>query len=131
MTNAFGYSAAGDLLTLTDGNGHTTTWGYDTFGRTTNKVDALGTNDFTYGYDPDNRLTNRTSAAKGTTAYRYDAVGNMTNVIYPINTNILMAYDVLNRLTNMVDAVGVTAYAYDTVGELLSEGGLWPDDTVN
>ena len=37
----------------------------------------------------------------------------------------------LNRLTNMVDAVGVTAYTYDAVGQLLSEGGLWPDDTVS
>jgi len=31
----------------------------------------------------------------------------------------------------MVDAVGTTAYTYDQVGQLLSEGGLWPNDTVN
>ena len=31
----------------------------------------------------------------------------------------------------MVDAVGTTAYSYDNVGQLLSEGGLWPDDTVS
>ncbi len=30
----------------------------------------------------------------------------------------------------MVDGVGTTAYAYDAVGQLLSEGGLWPNDTV-
>ena len=34
------------LLTLTDGKNHTTTWNYDLYGRVTNKVDALGTNDF-------------------------------------------------------------------------------------
>ena len=31
----------------------------------------------------------------------------------------------------MVDGVGTTAYTYDQVGQLLSEGGLWPNDTVN
>jgi YD repeat-containing protein len=38
---------------------------------------------------------------------------------------------VADRLTSMVDGVGTTAYAYDQVGQLLSEGGLWPNDTVN
>jgi hypothetical protein len=28
----------------------------------------------------------------------------------------------------MVDGVGTTAYGYDAVGQLLSEGGLWPND---
>jgi len=35
---------------------------------------------------------------------------------------------VADRLTSMVDAVGTTAYAYDQVGQLLSEGGLWPNN---
>jgi len=48
-TNAFGYSPANDLLTLTDGKNHTTTRRYDQYGRVTNKVDALGTNDFFHG----------------------------------------------------------------------------------
>ncbi|HTV62959.1 MAG TPA: RHS repeat-associated core domain-containing protein [Verrucomicrobiae bacterium] len=30
-----------------------------------------------------------------------------------------------------VDGIGTTAYSYDQVGQLLSEGGLWPKDTVN
>jgi len=31
----------------------------------------------------------------------------------------------------MVDAAGTTTYAYDQVGQLLSEGGLWPNDSVS
>ena len=31
----------------------------------------------------------------------------------------------------MVDGVGTTAYGYDAVGQLLSEGGLWANDTVS
>jgi RHS repeat-associated protein len=134
-TNSFAYDGASDLLTLTDGKNQTTTWSYDQYGRVTNKLDALGTNIFIYQYDPDSRLTNRWSAAKGTTVYRYDPVGNLTNVDYSGGTvtmsNLYLAYDALNRLTNMVDAVGTTTYSYDQVGQLLSEGGLWPNDTVS
>ena len=31
----------------------------------------------------------------------------------------------------MVDAVGATVYGYDAAGQLLSEDGPWPNDTVN
>ena len=62
--------------------------------------------------------------------YGYDAVGNLTGVTYPVSPASALDYDALNRLTNMVDAVGTTVYGYDNAGQLLSEGGLWPDDTV-
>ena len=94
-------------------------------------MDAANNLLFLYKYDPDNRLTNRWSAAKGSTVYGYDAVGNLTRVTYPVSPAITLKYDVLNRLTNMVDAVGTTVYAYENAGQLLSEGGLWPADTVN
>ena len=86
---------------------------------------------FTYQYASDNRLTARWSAAKGTTLYHYDPVGNLTNVVYPKNPAISFAYDAVNRLTNMVDGLGNTAYGYDAAGHLTSEDGPWPDDTVN
>ena len=76
-------------------------------------------------------LTNRTSAAKGTTVYQYDRVGNLTNVNYAVSLDIAMSYDVMNRLTNMVDAAGTTRFTYDTVGRVLSEDGPWENDTVS
>jgi RHS repeat-associated protein len=130
-TNKFTYDGANNLLILTDGKSQVTTWHYDQFGRVTNKVDAASNVVFTYGYDPGNRLTNRTSAAKGTTTYKFDPVGNLTNVVYPVNTNLVLGYDALNRLTSMVDAVGRTTYGYDAAGQLLSEDGPWADDTVS
>ena len=40
------------------------------------------------------------------------------------------AYDALNRMTNMVDAVGTTRYTYDAAGQLLTEDGPFTSDTV-
>jgi RHS repeat-associated protein len=123
-------NAAGDLLSLTDGKNQTTRWGYDEYGRVTNKLDQLSTEILRYAYDPNSRLTNRWSAAKGNTKYSYDAAGNLTLVDYPVSPNVTFQYDPLNRVTNMVDAVGTTKYAYAIGGQLWTEDGPWSNDTV-
>jgi RHS repeat-associated protein len=130
-TNSVTYDGASDLLTLTDGKHQTTTWNYDQYGNVTNKVDAAGNTAFAYKYDADNRLTNRWTPAKTNTAYSYDSAGNLIHVTYPVSPAISLSYDALNRLTNMVDSVGTTHYTYDQVGQLMSEGGLWPNDAVS
>jgi RHS repeat-associated protein len=73
------------------------------------------------------------SANSGVTSCKnsFDAVGNLTGVSYPVSPSITLAYDVLNRLTNMVDAAGTTRYSYDAVGQVLSEDGPCNDDTVS
>src|SRR5262249_41352486 len=71
-TLKFTNSAAGDLLSLTDGKNQTTKWKYNEYGLVTNKIDQAGTEILRYQYDADNRLTNRWSVAKGNTKYAYD-----------------------------------------------------------
>jgi RHS repeat-associated protein len=129
-TNQFTYSGAGDLLTLTDGKNQTTTWHFDEYGRTTNKVDATSAEIFRFSYDPNHRLTNRWTAAKGNTIYRYDALGNLTNVDYAVSPDLTFQYDALSRLTNLVDAVGTTRRSFDAVGQLLTEDGPWTSDAI-
>src|SRR5207249_11096382 len=104
-------NSAGDLLSLTDGKGQTTHWGWDEYGRTTNKLDQAGSEILRYQYDLDSRLTNRWSAAKGNTKYKFDGAGNLTNIVYPVSPAVTFKFDGNNRLTNMVDAAGATVYA--------------------
>ncbi len=127
----FRYDSSGNLTNLVDGKGNSTKWNYDQYGRVTNKIDAASNVLFTYGYDADNRLTGRTNATSAWTAYFYDKDNNLTNVSYAHNANITNTYDVLDRRTKMVDGLGSTSYAYDAASQLLSEGGLWADDTVS
>jgi RHS repeat-associated protein len=126
----FTYNPANELLTLTDGKNQTTTWHYDEYGRVTNKLDQASTEILRYTYDPAGRLTNRWSAAKGNTKYKYDSVGNVTNIDNPVSTDISFAYDSLNRLTNMIDAVGTTVFTYSGSGQLLNEDGPFASDAV-
>jgi len=127
---SFTYSPAGDLLTLTDGKDHVTTWDFDDYGRVISKVDHTDTEILRLDYDPNGRLTNRWTAAKGDTRYTYDAVGNLKGVDYPVTEDISLSYDAVNRLTNMVDGVGTTKYTYTAFGAPQSEDGPWADDTV-
>jgi RHS repeat-associated protein len=131
----FTNNAAGDLLSLTDAKNQTTRWNYDQYGRATNKLDQAGTVVLTYQYDADNRLTNRWSVAKLNTRYKYDNVGNLTVIDYsggatPPTFNVTNSYDALNRLTNMVDGLGVTKYTYTSGGFLYTEDGPFASDTV-
>ena len=121
-------NAAGDLLSLTDGKNQTTKWNYDEYGRVTNKLDQAAVEILRYKYDRDSRLTNRWSKAKGDTFYTYDNTGNLTFINYPVSPDITLQYDALNRLTNMVDAVGTTAFTYYAGGLLNTEDGPWARD---
>ena len=117
-------------MSLTDGKNQTTRWGYDQFGRVTNKTDQSGVVILKYTYDPNDRLTNRWSAAKGTTVYQTDPVGNVTNIIYPNDLPVSFGFDPFNRLTNMVDLSGTTAFSYTSGGQLLTEDGPFVNDTI-
>jgi YD repeat-containing protein len=57
--------------------------------------------------------------------------GTREFIAEPLNQKTTLAQDALNRLANIVDAAGATAYSYDAVGQVLSETGPWASDTVS
>lgn len=130
-TNQFTYDVGGAMKTLRDGKLQLTTWAYNQYGLLTNKVEDTGQTVFRYTYDAGGRLQTRWTPEKGTTTYHHDPVGNLTNIDYPNSADLTLHYDALSRLTNLVDAVGTTRYGWTASGQLLSEDGPWPDDTVS
>lgn len=124
------YDPAGDITNLVDGLSHTRSWQYNQFGWLTNKVDGLSRTALQYAYNANGWITNRFTPEKGNTGYTYDNVGNLKTINYPLST-INFSYDPLNRLTNMVDLSGTSAFSYTAIGQLASETGPWANDTVS
>jgi RHS repeat-associated protein len=107
-----------DTITPSDA---VTTYTYDPIGNHLSMTEPDG-NTTTYQYDSDNRRTKVTNAAGDVTSLTYDGVGNVITTTAP-NLNVTTdSYDVLNRLTQVTDSVGlVTRYTYDPVGNVLSQ----------
>jgi RHS repeat-associated protein len=121
---------AGDLHTIQDALGHTTTYtSYDGAGRVTRITDPNGTNtDITY--DPRGRVLTR-SYGGATTTYGYDPVGNLTQVTDPDNVVTHYTYDAAHRLTDVTDALGNHIhYTLDNAGNKTAENVYDANNTV-
>ena len=116
----FGYDSCDERFTSqTDADGHTTRYAYDADG------DLLSVTQ----PDPANGQ-NTTSDHGPVTTYAYDALGRQTKVYLPnpltgqaqLTTATTYAYDHLGNLISQTDALGnVTKYAYNDRSELVSQ----------
>jgi RHS repeat-associated protein len=149
-TTNYAYDPAGNLITQTGppvqastyyaptatSTRPVATYGYDTFGETTQAVGPDGQETVTT-YDGDARKTSVTEPAYtppgasttiiATTAYTYDEDGNLTSVQDPGGNVTSYTYDALGDRTSVTDprlprqsAAGNWTYAYDADGERLS-----------
>jgi RHS repeat-associated protein len=138
MTNAnqevvwLGYNGLGGVSDLWDGNSNHTAWHFYATGLVSNKVDALGREVFHVIRDPNGQVTNRYTPQYGNTSYLTDPAGNVTNILYSSSTpSVALAFDPLNRLTNMIDAVGVTRFTWTATSQLQTEIGPWTSSTAS
>jgi RHS repeat-associated protein len=145
-TLSYGYDAAGDLTTVTDQLGKTTTFAYDSTKRVTGLTDANGHSvtykyldddtlqsvvgpdgntqqATTYSYDNAGNVVSRTDA-KGNTRFTFDKLGRITDIKDPLNRDTLFSYDAEGNLVQSV-APGDTdprtrtiAYTYDILNRL-------------
>lgn len=124
------YNGTNDLISATNGRGHTTTYEYDGAGNLIKVTDPSGgVNLFTH--DPAKTLLLSATDPRGkTTAFHYDAEGNLDRITSPSGNVTTMSFDASGRLTSRVDprgnAPGATpsdfrsSYAYDAAGNLVS-----------
>jgi YD repeat-containing protein len=115
-TLSYSYDAHGNVLTIdsSNANGASLTYAYDGLNRLASATD--------------NRLVAQ-GAASGTTTYGYDPVGNLLGYSYPNGVQTAMAFDPLNRLTEMGSSksgttLGSYAYALGPAGNRLSVAEL-------
>ena len=150
VTTSYSYDRAGNLHTISDGNGEVTTFEYDLLNRLTKETNPIG-KIWQYTYDAvGNRLT-RLDANGNLTEYQYDPVNLLRQIDYPDETfvsytydavynqetataswlgTITNVYDELDRLRSSTDHTGAAvAYSYDPVGNRTSM--TYPDgDTL-
>lgn len=135
------YDAARSLpLTVTDGNGNTTTMSYDAGGNLRSVTDPLGNvTSFevdgegrpTSSTDPLGRVTRRvydgadlssvTDPMGHLSSFLTDAAGRRIATVDPLGNRTLFERDDLGRLTRVIDAIGgITTFQYDPEGHLLT-----------
>jgi RHS repeat-associated protein len=128
QTRLDGYSA--DLYTKTSPEGRQWLFGYDTFGNLTSVTDPKGVStttagDYTtaYGYNSSGELTSVTDANQHTTTYSgFDANGypQTTTGPAPYNKPATTAYDPLGQVVSVTDQLGhTTTQTYDVFGRPL------------
>jgi RHS repeat-associated protein len=142
-TESFGYNAAGDLTSVADRRGNTTTYDYDTLGRvvrrTQPKPDASQANPVErWTYDPNGNVASAVDPTGARSEYSFDDLGRLrgkTAVVRngtPTSNTYLTTYDYddLGNLNYRREHLGETTYAdYNAASELIQTqdgaGNLW------
>ncbi len=110
----------GDKLTsVSDANGHATTYEYNTLGRLIKETDPLG-NSITYSYDAKGNITSRTDANGNSISYSYDSRGRLFKKIYPDSTTTSFTYDAKGNILTASNAAIAYTLTSDASGRVTS-----------
>ncbi len=115
----FGWGAVdGYLETMTDGDGHKTTYTYDADNEPI-KVEAPNGTVTETGYDALGQVTSQTDGRKHTTKYVRNALEEVTEVIDPLGRKTSEEYDKAGNSIKVTDAEKrTTSYTYDAANRL-------------
>lgn len=119
------YNAADQLLSTTNGDGHTTKYGYDSHGNRTSMVEPGG-QETKWTYDGTHDVESETKPDGETTTYKRDVHGNVTAEERPApgatTQTTKYEYNGYGEPTSMTDPLGhTTKYEYDAYGDRTAE----------
>ena len=133
-TFTYALDKVGNRVSMTDGNGQATSYGYDHLYELTSATNVNGTTSYTYDA-AGNRLT-LTSPVNGTTSYKYDADDRLvsagtTSFTYDKNGNrtgqktsaqtLTYKYDAASRLVSVSGGSQASAFTYDGDGNRVTQ----------
>ncbi len=125
---SFAYDGAGNLLTVTNGLGHVTTFaGHDANGRPASMTDANNVETL-FTYDTLGRLLTSTvkhpttASLDATTSYEYDIEGRVTGITTPATEKLSFVYDLAGQLLEIASADGEKqTFAHDAMGNVTEQ----------
>jgi RHS repeat-associated protein len=114
----YGYDGNGNLLTVVNPLGYSTSNTYDGLNRLIQVVDpASGTTGYTY--NAAGQLTQVSDPRSLATGYGYDGLGNATQLVSPDTGTASSTFDAAGNVLTRTDARGVTAsYSYDGINRV-------------
>lgn len=118
-SESFTHDHRGSVTSWTNVRGQKNSYTYDARRLLTAIAFGDGALPVTYGYDAYGRRTQRIDAT-GTTLYTYDAESELTGIDGPLsNDAVAMEYDAVGRMSRVaVEGGSPTAYSYDRHGRL-------------
>lgn len=113
----------GQVCSVTDGDGHITSYSYDSDGNPTTITppSPLGVEHLTW--DTMGRLTSETDGKSQTTSYAYDKLDHLLIDTYPSSGTVTNTFDVDGNLDSAADTAtgaGTTTYGYDALNRQTS-----------
>jgi len=113
------YDDNGNMISVTDPEGSTTTYTYNAMGQVLTKTDPRE-KVWTYGYDDAGNLKSMTDPLNHVTQYVYDAVGNRIQETDPEGNVTLYEYNYAGRIKKTTDALNNSAiFEYNADGNLV------------
>ncbi len=113
-TTQYQNSTLGELLSITDHLGNTSTHEYDSLGRRI-RTDDVDLGQRLFSYDAAGNMISQTDARGIVVWYQYDALNRKTLIDYPTDKDIQFVYDLNTKgtLSMVYTTLGIDSYKYD------------------
>ncbi len=118
QATSYTYDPNGNLLTIKDANGHTTSFAYDADNQQTKKTWPDGSFE-TFSYDAVGNQTSHQLTDGHTNTSTYDVMNRLTKLTYFDSSSVSYTYTPTGQRQTVTDSRGTTTYTYDNQDRLI------------